>query len=153
MSWRPTVRSTSLPRATMISSGRRRRQDAREACKEVQDLFASISARFLRLTIRLGVRSLLGRSSPPKLLDGAYVARDWRSSWLPLVCKGSGPGAYSPSVLARDERANLGKQSSNGRLGAGITRRRFLRALTAGTALVALSGSLGCEPSSRTRAS
>jgi Arylsulfotransferase (ASST) len=81
------------------------------------------------------------------------VARDWRSSWLPLVCKGSGPGAYSPSVLARDERANLGKQSSNGRLGAGITRRRFLRALTAGTALVALSGSLGCEPSSRTRAS
>ena len=33
----------------MISSGRRRRQDAREACKEVQDLFASISARFLRL--------------------------------------------------------------------------------------------------------
>jgi hypothetical protein len=103
--------------------------------------------------IRVGVRSLLGRSSPPKLLDGAYVARDWRSSWLPLVCKGSGPGAYSPSVLARDERANLGKQSSNGRLGAGITRRRFLRALTAGTALVALSGSLGCEPSSRTRAS
>src|SRR5215203_5006379 len=49
MSWRPTVRSTSLPIATMISSGRRRRQDAREACKEVQDLFASISARFLRL--------------------------------------------------------------------------------------------------------
>jgi hypothetical protein len=47
----------------------------------------------------------------------------------------------------------LGKQSSKGRLGAGITRRRFLGALTAGTALVALSGSLGCEPSSRTRAS
>src|SRR5215207_3611894 len=56
-------------------------------------------------------------------------------------------------MLARDERANLGKQSSKGRLGAGITRRRFLGALTAGTALVALSGSLGCEPSSRTRAS
>jgi Arylsulfotransferase (ASST) len=47
----------------------------------------------------------------------------------------------------------LGKQSSRGRLGAGITRRRFLRTLTAGTALVALSGSLGCEPSARTRAS
>jgi hypothetical protein len=47
----------------------------------------------------------------------------------------------------------LGKQSSKGRFGAGITRRRFLGALTAGTALVALSGSLGCEPSSRTRAS
>jgi hypothetical protein len=47
----------------------------------------------------------------------------------------------------------LGKQSSKGRLGAGITRRRFLGALTAGTALVALSGSLGCEPSARTRAS
>jgi Arylsulfotransferase (ASST) len=56
-------------------------------------------------------------------------------------------------MLARDERANLGKQSSKGRLGAGITRRRFLGALTAGTALVALSGSLGCEPSSRTTAS
>src|SRR5215210_1234372 len=56
-------------------------------------------------------------------------------------------------MLARDERANLGKQSSKGRLGAGITRRRFLGALTAGTALVALSGSLGCEPSARTRAS
>src|SRR3712207_1069869 len=56
-------------------------------------------------------------------------------------------------MLARDERTNLGKQSSNGRLGAGITRRRFLGALTAGTALVALSGSLGCEPSARTRAS
>src|SRR5215210_7428823 len=56
-------------------------------------------------------------------------------------------------MLARDERANLGKQSRRGRLGAGITRRRFLGALTAGTALVALSGSLGCEPSARTRAS
>src|SRR5919107_860606 len=56
-------------------------------------------------------------------------------------------------MLARDERANLGKQSSKGRLGAGITRRRFLGTLTAGTALVALSGSLGCEPSSLTRAS
>jgi hypothetical protein len=56
-------------------------------------------------------------------------------------------------MLARDERANLGKQSSKGRLGAGITRRRFLGDLTAGTALVALSGSLGCESISRTRAS
>src|SRR5215212_11536016 len=56
-------------------------------------------------------------------------------------------------MLARDERANLGKLSSKGRLGAGITRRRFLGALTAGTALVALFGSLGCEPSARTRAS
>src|SRR5215216_3173507 len=56
-------------------------------------------------------------------------------------------------MLARDERANLGEQSSKGRLGAGITRRKFLGALTAGTALVALSGSLGCEPSARTRAS
>src|SRR5215218_5591227 len=56
-------------------------------------------------------------------------------------------------MLARDERANLGKQSIKGRLGAGITRRRFLGALTAGTALVALSGSVGCEPISRTKAS
>src|SRR5215210_4237598 len=56
-------------------------------------------------------------------------------------------------MLARDERVNLGKQSSKGRFGAGITRRRFLGALTAGTALVALSGSLGCETSERTRAS
>jgi len=47
----------------------------------------------------------------------------------------------------------LGKQASKGRFGAGITRRRFLGALTAGTALVALSGSLGCEPDSRTQAS
>src|SRR5215217_7475403 len=37
-------------------------------------------------------------------------------------------------MLARDERANLGKLSSKGRLGAGITRRRFLGVLTAGTA-------------------
>src|SRR5215211_3957489 len=56
-------------------------------------------------------------------------------------------------MLARDERANLGKLSSIGRLGAGITRRRFLGALMAGTALVALFGSLVCEPSARTRAS
>src|SRR5215203_4827235 len=56
-------------------------------------------------------------------------------------------------MLATDERANLGEQSRKGRLGAGITRRRFLGALTAGTALFALSGSLGCEPSARTRAS
>ncbi|HEX5699371.1 MAG TPA: arylsulfotransferase family protein [Rubrobacter sp.] len=47
----------------------------------------------------------------------------------------------------------MGKQASRGRFGAGITRRRFLGAITAGTALVALSGSLGCEPSSRTQAS
>src|ERR671912_1783127 len=56
-------------------------------------------------------------------------------------------------MLARDERTNLCGQSRDGRLGAGITRRKFLRALTAGTALVALSGSLGCEQSPRTRAS
>src|SRR5918994_1711549 len=56
-------------------------------------------------------------------------------------------------MLARDERTNLGGQSRDGRLGAGVTRRRFLGALTAGTALVALSGSLGCEQSPRTRAS
>jgi Arylsulfotransferase (ASST) len=33
----------------------------------------------------------------------------------------------------------------------GITRRRFLGAITAGSALVALSGSLGCGPAARTR--
>jgi hypothetical protein len=76
---------------------------------------------------------------------GAYIAS--------ARVYGSRPGAYSFSMLARDERANLGKQSSKGRLGAGVTRRRFLGALTAGTALVALSGSLGCEPGSRTTAS
>jgi hypothetical protein len=37
-----------------------------------------------------GVCSLVRRSSPPKLLDGAYVACDRRSSWLPLVCRGAG---------------------------------------------------------------
>jgi hypothetical protein len=47
----------------------------------------------------------------------------------------------------------LGEQSRDSRPGAGITRRRLLGALTAGTALVALSGSLGCEPGSRTQAS
>ncbi|HET9927957.1 MAG TPA: arylsulfotransferase family protein, partial [Rubrobacter sp.] len=81
------------------------------------------------------------------------MARERRYSWLSLARRGAGPAAYSLSMPARDERANLGKQASRGRFGAGITRRRFLGAITAGTALVALSGSLGCEPSSRTQAS
>ena len=55
-------------------------------------------------------------------------------------------------MLASDERTNLGEQSRDGRLRTGITRRRFLGALTAGTTLVALSGSVGCQQSSRTRA-
>jgi hypothetical protein len=46
----------------------------------------------------------------------------------------------------------LGERSSNGRRGAGITRRKFLGTLTTGTALVALSGSLGCERTARTKA-
>ncbi|HWS82387.1 MAG TPA: twin-arginine translocation signal domain-containing protein, partial [Rubrobacter sp.] len=47
----------------------------------------------------------------------------------------------------------MGEQAIKGRIGGGITRRRFLGTLTAGTALVALSGPLACEPGSRTRAS
>ena len=46
----------------------------------------------------------------------------------------------------------MGERSSNGRRGAGITRRKFLGTLTTGTALVALSGSLGCERTARTKA-
>jgi len=46
----------------------------------------------------------------------------------------------------------LGERSRDERLGAGITRRRFLGALTAGSAWVALSGSLGCGPTDRSRA-
>ncbi|MBA3492146.1 MAG: aryl-sulfate sulfotransferase [Rubrobacteraceae bacterium] len=46
----------------------------------------------------------------------------------------------------------MGKRSRSGSLRGKITRRRFLGATTAGTALVALSGSLGCEPTARTRA-
>jgi hypothetical protein len=46
----------------------------------------------------------------------------------------------------------LGERPTNGRLGAGITRRRFLGAITAGTAWVALSGSLGCEWTASTTA-
>jgi len=41
----------------------------------------------------------------------------------------------------------------SGRVGAGITRRRFLGAVPAGAGLVALAGTLGCERSSRTRSS
>lgn len=37
--------------------------------------------------IGAGVCRLVRRSRPPKLLDGAYVACDRRSSWLPLVCR------------------------------------------------------------------
>ncbi|MBA2714893.1 MAG: arylsulfotransferase family protein [Rubrobacteraceae bacterium] len=51
-----------------------------------------------------------------------------------------------------DERADLGNRARNERYGSGITRRRFLGAITAGTAWVALSGSLGCEQTARTRA-
>jgi hypothetical protein len=40
----------------------------------------------------------------------------------------------------------------DGRFGAGITRRRFLGVLSAGTAWVALSGPLGCGQSARTKA-
>jgi hypothetical protein len=46
----------------------------------------------------------------------------------------------------------LGERSRDERLGAGITRRRFLGALTAGSAWAALSGSLGCGPTYRSRA-
>jgi len=46
----------------------------------------------------------------------------------------------------------LGERPTNGKLGAGITRRRFLGAITAGTAWVALSGSLGCRPTASTTA-
>jgi Arylsulfotransferase (ASST) len=54
--------------------------------------------------------------------------------------------------MAKGERTDLGGRSSGERLGAGITRRTFLGAMTAGTAWVALSGSLGCETTARTRA-
>ncbi|CAN5668078.1 hypothetical protein BH18ACT11_BH18ACT11_06750 [soil metagenome] len=46
----------------------------------------------------------------------------------------------------------MGKPAKNERFGAGITRRRFLGAISAGTAAIALSGSLGCGPTARTRA-
>ena len=46
----------------------------------------------------------------------------------------------------------MGKQAGNKRLRSAITRRRFLGALTAGTAWIALAGTLGCEPEARTRA-
>jgi hypothetical protein len=45
----------------------------------------------------------------------------------------------------------LEERSSGARLGAGITRRRFLGVITAASALVALAGSLGCGPTARTR--
>ena len=40
-----------------------------------------------------------------------------------------------------------------GRLGGAITRRRFLGALSAGAAGIALTGTVGCEPTSRALAS
>ena len=46
----------------------------------------------------------------------------------------------------------MGGQVRDGRFGAAITRRRFLGALSTGTAWVALSGPLGCGPSARTKA-
>jgi Arylsulfotransferase (ASST) len=45
------------------------------------------------------------------------------------------------------------KWTGSGRLGGAITRRRFLGALSAGAAGIALTGTLGCEPTSRTLAS
>src|SRR5215204_3085317 len=56
------------------------------------------------------------------------------------------------SGRSRRRDARLGERSRDGRLGAGITRRRFLGALTAGTALVAFPGPLGCETTARTKA-
>jgi hypothetical protein len=56
--------------------------------------------------ITAGVRSLLRRSSPPKLLDGAYVARDRRSSWHPLVCRGAGL-APTPFQCWRETRGRI----------------------------------------------
>jgi hypothetical protein len=61
----------------MISSGRRRRQDARGACEEDQDLLASISARFLRLTIR--------RAQPGSRRHGYLILQICDFSWkIPL---------------------------------------------------------------------
>ena len=45
------------------------------------------------------------------------------------------------------------KWAGSGRLGGTITRRRFLGALSAGAAGIALTGTVGCEPTSRTLAS
>ena len=45
------------------------------------------------------------------------------------------------------------KRAGSGRLGGTITRRRFLGALSAGAAGIALTGTVGCEPSSRILAS
>jgi hypothetical protein len=45
------------------------------------------------------------------------------------------------------------KWAGGGRLGGAISRRTFLGALSAGTAGIALTGTLGCEPTSRTLAS
>ena len=60
--------------------------------------------------------------------------------------------AVGMATLATDERMGLGRRASNERPGVGITRRRFLGALSAGTAWIALCGSLGCGRSGRTRA-
>jgi hypothetical protein len=56
--------------------------------------------------IRAGVRSLVRRSSPPKLLDGAYVVRDRRSRWLPLECRGAGL-APTPFQCWRETRGRI----------------------------------------------
>jgi hypothetical protein len=45
------------------------------------------------------------------------------------------------------------KWAGSGRLGGTITRRRFLGALSAGAAGIALTSTLGCEPTARTLAS
>src|SRR5215211_6417153 len=68
-------------------------------------------------------------------------------------CVGEQAWRLLPFDVGERREGEFGQAVEQGRLGAGITRRRFLGALTAGTALVALSGSLGCEPSARTRAS
>ncbi len=53
-----------------------------------------------------------------------------------------------------DERTDLAeKWAGSGRLGGTITRRRFLGALSAGAAGIALTGTVGCEPASHTLAS
>jgi hypothetical protein len=46
----------------------------------------------------------------------------------------------------------LSGRANKERFGTGITRRRFLGAVSAGTAWIAFSGSFGCAPTSRTRA-
>jgi hypothetical protein len=118
----------------MISSGRR--QNAREVCKEITTSLQAFQLVCLKAlaekaaqppwglsdkpcksatfrgrslftgSIRTGVCSLVRRSSPPKLLDGAYVACDRRSSWLPLVCRGAGL-APTPFRCWRETRGRI----------------------------------------------